>query len=166
MKKILIYCFLILSFSLAALVSAQTTIRIAFVNPNALLAAHPAGQAAAELIRQRDEELSGLLTEVQALQQKAETPAGLTAEERARASLLVRTIDEVRNRYAQDIQATSAPAIEAINRAVAAVAQANGYQLVFDGDIAGTTGLGLIVYADPNYAADITEQVIAQLNTQ
>lgn len=141
-------------------------IRIAFVNPNALLAAHPAGQSAAALVEQRDTELNDLLVEIQALQQKSETPDGLTPDERARANLLVRTVEQVRERYTLDIQAASGPAVEAINAAVAVVAQANGYQLVLDGDLAGTTGLGLVVYADPNYAADITEQVIAQMNGQ
>ena len=150
MKRRLIPLLLCLTFLVAGFGLAQDTIRIAFVNPNALLAAHPAGQAAADLIKQRDDEIAGLMTEVQGLQQKAETAAGLTAEERARATLLIRTIDEVRGRYTQDIQAASAPAVEAINAAVAAVAQANGYQLVLDGDLAGTTGIGLVVYDDTN----------------
>jgi len=126
MKKrflsILTVCLLAFSFSQAQ------EIRIAFVNPNALLAAHPAGQSAAALVQQRDAELNGLLTEIQALQQKSETAEGLTSDERARANLLVRTVDQVRERYTQDIQAASEPAVAAINGAVAAVAQANGYQ--------------------------------------
>ena len=161
MKKILLS--LVISLLLVGLGQAQE-IRIAFVNPNALLAAHPAGQAAAQLVQQRDEELNGILVEIQTLQQKAETPEGLTPDERARANLLVRTVEQVRSRYTEDIQAASAPAVEAINAAVASVAQANGYQLVLDGDLAGTTGLGLVVYADPDYATDITEQVIAQMS--
>ena len=163
MNKRIIFIFLGFSMLVSGLALAQANIRIAFVNPNALLAAHPAGQAAADLIKQRDEELAGLFAEVQALQQKAETPEGISTEERGRATLLIRTIDEVRNRYTQDIQAASAPAVEAINAAVAAVAKANGYQLVLDGDLAGTTGIGLVVYADPDYAVDITELVIAQM---
>jgi outer membrane protein len=164
MKKLILksltVCLLVLS-----LAQAQE-IKLAFVNPNALLAAHPAGKAAAGLIKQRDDELAPLLSELQTLQQKAETAEGLTPDERGRATLLVRTVEEVRKRYTTDIQAASAPAIEAINAAVAAVAQANGYTLVLDGDLAGTTGLGLVVYVDPNQAADITEQVIAQMNGQ
>lgn len=163
MKKRLISLFLSISFLVAGFALAQDTIRIAFVNPNALLAAHPAGKAAAELVKQRDAELAGLYAEVQGLQQKSETAEGISTEERARATLLIRTIDEVRNRYTEDIKAASAPAVEAINAAVAAVAKANGYQLVLDGDLAGTTGIGLVVYADPDYAIDITEQVIAQM---
>ncbi len=165
MKKTFIKLGLSLMVLLGSLSFAQE-IRIAFVNPNALLAAHPAGEAAAELVRQQEAELSVLISDIQALQSKSETAEGLTADERARANLLVRTLDEVRGRYEQDIRAASEPAVVAINAAVAVVAKANGFQLVLDGDLAGTAGLGLVVYADPEYSTDITDLVIAQMNAQ
>lgn len=145
--------------------SAAQGLRIAFVNPEELLAAHPAGQEIIALMNARDEELRPLAQELEALQLKAATPAGLTPEERARAQLLIRTIEQTNARYEADIQRAGEPAREAINRAIAAVAQANGFNLVLDGTIAGAAGLGLIVYSDGT-VPDITQEVIRQMNAQ
>lgn len=161
MKKLLtglVFC-LVASFALAQ------APRIVFANTTELLRAHPAGNAAAELLAQRDAELEPLIAEIQSLQQKSQTTE-LTTEERSRANLLVQTVEQVRQRYSQDVQAASAPAVTDINAALAVVAQANGYTLVLDGEIAGTSGLGLVLYADPATVTDITEQVIAQMNAQ
>ena len=46
------------------------TTRIAFVNPDRLLAALPEGQAARALVQQRDDELQPLIEQLQALQTK------------------------------------------------------------------------------------------------
>ncbi len=158
MKKYLVILMTGLIFSTVAF--AQQGFAIAFVNPTALLAAHPAGQAAAALLQQRDAELQPLLDEIQLLQTKSQT-ADLNADDRARATLLIRTVEEVRQRYVADIQSASAPALLDINTAIAMVAQQNGYTLVLDGEIASAEGLGLVVYADPSVVFDITEEVIA-----
>ena len=162
MKKIALYLIVFFGLSFVSLALAQQPFKMAFVNTTALLKAHPAGQAAAALMEQRDADLKPLLEELQALQQKSQN-AELSNEERQRASLLVRTVEETRNRYTQDIQTASQPAVTDINAAVAAVSQANGYTLVLDGELAGVGGLGLVVYVDPTNVADITEQVIAQM---
>lgn len=146
-----------------SLVSAQSAPTIAFVDSTAMLRAHPAGTAAAELQEQRDEELAPLLEEIQTLQAQSQNTE-LTAEQRSRAQLLVRTVEEVRQRYTAEIQTAAEPAIADINAAVEAVSQADGYTLVLDGEIAGSTGLGLVIYANPEVVPDITEQVIAQMN--
>lgn len=161
---------LTLAFCLSVLLSlslafAQAPQKIGFVNTTALLANHPSGTAAADLARQRDIELTPLVEELQSLQQKA-TTAELSADERSRISILLRTVDETRKRYDEDIRSASEPAVAAINAAIAAVAQANGYTLILDGEIAGIEGLGLVVYVDPNTVVDITDQVVAQMNAQ
>ena len=161
MKKVLVTLIVCIFVSLAA---AQAP-KIVFANTTELLRAHPAGTAAAELLSQRDAELEPLIAEIQTLQQKSQTTE-LTAEERSRANLLVQTVEQVRQRYSADVQAASEPAVADINAALATVSQANGYTLVLDGEIAGTSGLGLVLYADPNTVTDITEQVITQMNAQ
>lgn len=164
MKKAL-FTTLLLVFGLMYFGQAQEKpLKIALISKPALLAAHPEGQKAAALAQQRDEELKPLLEELQALQIKSQTPEGLTSEERSRASLLVSTVEQTRQRYAADIQAAAAPAEEAINAALKVVSEANGYTLVIDGDLAGFSGLGLFVYVDTASIPDITEQVIAQMN--
>jgi outer membrane protein len=170
MKKGL-FITLLLVFGLVSFVYSGTRVqaqekplKIALINKLALLQAHPDGQAAAGLAQQRDTELQPLLAELQTLQTKSQTPEGLTAEERSRATLLVSTVEQTRERYATDIAAAAAPAEEAINAALTAVAQAQGYTLVIDGDLAGLNGLGLFVYVDTAGLPDITQQVIDQMN--
>ena len=168
MKNLTLFTsFLLALFLLLPSVSAQAgNLNVAYVFPSRLFAAHPAGQQATELIRQRDEELQDLVQELQTLQSKAETAEGLTSDERARANLLSRTVQQTQARYAEDIRAAAEPAEAAIDRAVTTVAQANGYTLVLDGQLAGVGGSSLIVFADPSAVPDITDQVIAELEGQ
>jgi len=153
--------------SLLSLVTAQEgTLKIAYVFPSRLFQAHPAGQAAAELMGQRDAELDPLVTELQTLQAKAETAEGLNADERARANLLLRTVNQTQQRYVDDIRDAAAPAEAAINEAIAAVSKEGGFTLVLDGELAGAGGSSLIVYAEQDAVPDITEQVISRLQGQ
>jgi Skp family chaperone for outer membrane proteins len=165
MKKIL---FTLLALGLLApFTQAQDKpLKIALVNTVTLLQAHPAGQQAAALAQQRDADLKPLIDELSTLQGKSQTAEGLTADERQRATLLVKTIEDTRNRYEVDIATAATPAEQAINAAIEAYAQANGYTLVIDGDLAGYNGLRLFVYVDPAGIPDITQQVIAQMNGQ
>jgi Skp family chaperone for outer membrane proteins len=163
MKKILVILLLALSLLAAA---QDKPLKIAMVNTIALLQAHPAGQQAAALAQQRDAELKPLIDELTTLQGKSQTAEGLTADERSRATLLVKTIEDSRNRYNVDIATTAAPAEEAINAAITAYSQANGYTLIIDGDIAGYNGSRLFVYVDPAGIPDITQQIITQLGGQ
>ncbi|MGL4608488.1 MAG: OmpH family outer membrane protein [Trueperaceae bacterium] len=156
----------LLTFSLVSFGEAQEKpLKIALISKPALLAAHPEGQKAADLASARDEELQPLIDELQTLQTKAQT-VELSVEERSRATLLVQTVEQTRNRYAVDIQTAAAPAETAINEAIAAVSEANGYTLVIDGDLAGFDQLGLFVFVDAAAIPDITEQVVAQMNGQ
>lgn len=156
--------FLGLLFALfVSLTSAQIAPTIAFVDSTALLRAHPAGTAAAELQEQQQEELAPLLEEIQTLQSQSQSTE-LSAEQRSRAQVLIRTVEEVRQRYAEDIQTAAEPAIADINTAIETVSQSGGYTLVLDGEIAGSAGLGLVVYRDPEAVPDITEQVVTQMN--
>lgn len=163
-KHLSLIAFVLLVSSLGA--SLAQDLKIAYVTPSRLFEAHPAGQQAAELMKQRDEELGPLIDELNTLQGKAQTEAGLTADERARANLLLRTVQETQSRYADEIRSAAAPAESAINAAIQAVARANGYGLVLDGELAGAGGSSLIIYADPDLIPDITDLVISELQSQ
>lgn len=155
----------IISIIVVSTLSYAQELRIAFVNPDELLAAHPAGQQVIALLNQRDEELQPLAQELETLQFRATTAEGLTNEERARAQLLIRTLEQTSARYEEDIALAGEPARAAINAAIEAVAQANGFNLVLDGSVAGATGIALIVYSDGTIP-DITQEVIEQMNLQ
>ena len=154
---------LLLSLSLPLAAAQEAALKLAYVYPSRLFAAHPAGEAAASLMRQRDEELGPLVEELQALQTKTESAEGLTTEERSRANLLLTTVQQTQRRYTEDIRAAAAPAEGAINEAISAVSQAGGYTLVLDGELAGAGGSSLIVYVDQAAIPDITDDVITEL---
>ncbi len=160
MKKLPILLFLI-SLSFVSFVSAQQAAKIAFVRPTALIQAYGPDTEAAKLLQERDVELQGLADEIKALQAKAATDAGLTADERARASLLVNTFDTTQKRYEDDINKASAPILKEIDTAIKEVAAAQGYDLVFDAEVVETSGL--LVYANFANTPDITDLVVAQI---
>ena len=163
MKKTFSYLCLTFLVSLISLGSAQDGLKLAYVYPSQLFAANPAGQEAAALMQQRDEELGPLVQELQALQSKAETAEGLSADERARANLLVRTVQQTQARYTDDIRQAAAPAEAAINAAINSVAKAGGYMLVLDAELAGAGGSSPFIYVDTDIIPDITAEVVAQL---
>ena len=158
MKKYSIFA-LIIGFSLLSLASAQKAATIAFVNPTLLIKAYGPDTKAAQLMIERDKELKDITDEIAKLQEKSTTAGGLTADERARANLLVTTLDQVRKRYDADIQEASAPILASINESINQVAKQLGYTLVLDAEVASASGL--IVYADFSAIPDITEQVVA-----
>jgi Skp family chaperone for outer membrane proteins len=167
MKKGLFTTFLLV-FGLVSFFQVQAQekpFKPALVNTAQLLAAHPDGQSAAALRQQGADELAPLLEQLQALQTKSQTTE-LTAEERSQANLLVATVEQTKARYEEEVRAAAAPAQAAINEAIKAVAEANGYTLVIDGDLAGGNGLSLFVYVDLTSIPDITPQVITQMGGQ
>lgn len=132
--------------------------RIVFVDAAKALAAHPAA-ASVEAIQQRqEEELNPILTQIQGLQQKAQAGQPLTSEEQDLGDILLRTLQDRQQRYADEILSASEPAVQSVNRAIQSIAQSQGYSMVFDGNVAGQNGLNLIVYAEPGL--DVTDQVI------
>lgn len=135
--------------------------RIAFVNPDRLLAALPEGQAARTLAQQRDDELQPLIEQLETLQTKVQSGESLTAEEQNQGELLTRTVEETRTQYQEDIQASLGDVDSTINDAIAQVAEANSFTLVLNGPLAGVSGYGLVVYGEPT--PDITQLVIDQL---
>ncbi len=147
----------LVAISIGANLGAQDApTRIAFVDSQALIAAHPAGQAANDLRVLAAEEIGGLRNRLDALQSKARAE-GLSNDEAELFNVLVATFDSVQSRYAADIATAAQPAIEAVNAAIRAVAQANGVAVVMDIDAAAEGGL--VVYASEGL--DLTDEVAA-----
>ena len=143
---------------------AQTNYaRVAFIDPAKALAAHPAGDSVAAIQQRQEAELNPILQQIQDLQAKAQSGQPLTPEETDTGDLLVRTLQDRQQRFAEEILAASEPAVNAVNNAIITLSQQYGYTLVMDGNIAGQNGLGLVVYAQEGL--DITDQVIAYVQT-
>jgi outer membrane protein len=132
--------------------------RLAFVDSQALIAAHPAGQAANDLRGLAAEEIGGLRDRLDALQAKSRS-GGLTNEETELFTVLLATLESVQSRYAADIATAAEPAIAAVNAAIRTVAQANGIAVVMDIEAAAESGL--VVFAAEGL--DLTEAVAAEI---
>lgn len=135
--------------------------RIVFVDAQAAINVHPAGQEAERLQQMARTEIEELRAEIDALAQQARAGQQLSPEQAERYSALVTTLEAVQQRYQQDIAASVGPAIEAVNEIIRQIAEENGYTIVMD--IAQASG-GLVVYAQEGL--DITEQVLETVRTR
>lgn len=137
--------------------------RIVFVNSQEVIAAHPAGEEAARIEEQARQETDEIRSSIQELAQRAQAGQELTPEEQERYQTLVTTLQTVQQRYQTEFNAAAQPAVEAVNSAIAAVAEENGYSMVLDSVAAGPQGTNLVVYAQPGL--DITEMVIERVTS-
>jgi outer membrane protein len=128
--------------------------RIAFVDSQALIASHPAGQSANELRALATEEIGELRGQLDGLQTKAQAE-GLSNEEAELFNVLIATFESVQARYAADIAEAAQPAIEAVNAAIREVAEQSGVAVVLD--IGAAAESGMVVYAADGL--DLTEAV-------
>lgn len=142
----------------AQLGAEEAPVGLAFVDSQALIATHPAGQAASELRVLATEEIGGLRDRLDALQAKARGE-GLSNEEAELFNVLLATYESVNSRWAAEIAAAAQPAIEAVNAAIRVVADEAKIAVVMDIDAAAESGL--VVYAAPGL--DLTEAVAARL---
>lgn len=161
MKNVLITLFALSALlPLAHAQDAAAPLSIAFVSRSAVLAAHPAGQEAAELTEQARAELQGLADALRPLQARAAAGETLSAEEQNSLELSTRTYEETQQRYQLEVEAAAQPAVEEINTIIQGIAQENGYTLVMDYDVSQTSGL--VLYADDN-VPNLTGDVIAAI---
>ncbi len=143
----------------AAQLSAQDqTARIAFVDSQAAINAHPAGQKAADLKQQAQSDIGDVRTKLDDLAAKARGGQTLTPAESERYQTLLSTLDALQKRYQKDITDAAQPAVDAVDAAIQQLAKDNGYTIVMDSRVAGAGGTNLVVYADPTL--DITPKVI------
>ena len=135
--------------------------RIVYVNSNEAIAARPESAQINELRTQAQTEISGIQSQLQALQDKVNSGQDLTTQERETGATLQQTLIATQQRWQQDIAAAAEPAVAAVQTAIEAIAQENGYDLVLDGAVAGQSGINLVVYA--NDSLNITQQVIERV---
>lgn len=145
--------------SFGTFTAQDTPTRVVLIDSARLFDAHPQGAQVAALIREREEELAELRTELEAIVARVQGGQEASLEDRQRYEVLARTLEESNRRWAQEINTAAEPISAEIDGAISAVAQENGYNIVLDGVVASTSGL--IVYADT--ALDVTESVIARL---
>jgi Skp family chaperone for outer membrane proteins len=101
---------------------------------------------------------------LQALAEKANSGQALTPDEQSRFQTLRTTIFDVQQNYAAQIGQTAQPALDAVDAAIKAIAEENGYLIVMDTGQAGQGGTNLVVYAAPQL--NITQQVIDRVAAQ
>ena len=138
--------------------------RIAFVDSQAAIGAHPSGEASKALEAQAQQEITALQTDLQTLVEKANSGQQLSADEQNRFQTLRSTLTSVQQRYATEIGETVQPALEAVDTVIRAIAEENGYTLVLDSTVAGPQGINLVVYAQEGL--NITPQVVERIRAQ
>jgi outer membrane protein len=148
----------------ATLVAQQVANSIVFVDTQAAIAAHPAGAQAKQIEEQARLEVEALQTELKAIADKANAGTQLTADEQSRFQTLRTTILDVQQNYATQIGQTAQPALDAVDVAIKAVAEENGYLIVMDRGAASLAGTGVVVYAAEQL--DVTQQVIDRVAAQ
>jgi outer membrane protein len=142
---------------------AQTPPNIVFVDTQAAINAHPAGEQANQLQQQARAEIDALNQDLQALVTRLNAGQQLSPEEQTRFNQLRTAITSVQERYAAQIQQVVQPALTAVNQVIREIAEENGYDIVMDSVIAGQEpqGINLVVYARPEL--DITPLVIERI---
>ncbi|BDP41098.1 cationic outer membrane protein OmpH [Deinococcus aetherius] len=133
---------------------AQTTPqKIAFVDVQRLLAAHPADKDLQAIQQKANTELSGLQKQIQAIDAKG---AQATAAEKQNRATLVSTLQAKAKTYDDQMKPKMETVEKAVDAAVNSTAKANGYSIVMDRGVAARSGL--VVYADNS--TDITEATL------
>lgn len=146
--------------ALLGLASAQqtdpaATFLIAFVDTQALIAAHPAQEEIARLGEALDAELQELLGQRDALLQKQQAQA-LTPEEEELLQALQVTIQTRRDSGLRDIRQAAGPAETAANEIIREIARDERFSLVMDIEAAS----GLVVFAAEG-VPDLTAAAVA-----
>ena len=136
----------------------KQTAPIVFVDSQAAINAHPAGQAANDLQIQAREEINFIRAEIEELNDRVIQGEVLPAADRERLQVLLATLDSVQLRYQEDISVTAQPAIQEVNDVIRVLATENGYSIVLDTLVAGN---GLVVFAQDGL--DITPLVLERI---
>ena len=161
MKRLTLLALAVIGVFALTLVSPRAqeqTSSIVFVDSQAAINAHPAGQAASDLQAQARDEIAVIRADIDSLNQKLVEGQTLDAAERERLQVLLTTLDSVQQRYQQDIATTAQPAIDLVNGTIRDLANENGYTVVFDAVVAAE---GLVVFAQDGL--DITPLVLERV---
>ena len=135
--------------------------KVGIVNVQAVVASVP-GSANFEAVSKRaDAALKVAAKNVTALQTKA-TASRATAAERSAYAAALKKYQSDSQSFDRQLKDAFAPLASRVNTAVASVAKAGGYSVVFDFRVAQLRSL--IVYADPR-ATDLTAAVTAKVKS-
>ncbi len=163
MNRIFISISVLLTIILAStLIAQETQTNLAFVDSQALIAAHSAGIATDVLREKAQVEIDELKAAIQALRE-AVGNGQPTVDQQNNFVSLNEALLSTQQRYAKEIGETVQPALVAVDQAIREVAQENGYTIVLDRNVAGGDGINLVVYADTGL--DITNLVIERIRT-
>jgi len=133
--------------------------RIAFINSQQAINAHPAGAAAREVEQRGIAEITEIQNNLNAILERARSGAQLTPEEQEAFQTGQIALESTAQRYRDEVAVAAQPAVQAVDETLKAVAAEQGYTVVFDYEVAEQSGL--IVYAQDGL--DITQLVIDRL---
>jgi len=137
---------------------AQTgTQKIAYVDVQTVVKAHPKFGEVDALNKQAQTALKPSQDRITAIQQKG---SNATAAERQTLDTLAKTYQADAQKWQKQIADKNAPILKDVDAAVSAAAKAQGVTMVLDKTIAATSGL--VIYADEK-AMDLTGAVSNQL---
>lgn len=133
--------------------------RIAFINSQQAINAHPAGAAAREVEQRGIAEITEIQNNLNAIMERARSGAQLSPEEQEAFQTGQIALESTAQRYVEEVAAAAEPAVQAVDQALKAVAAEQGYTVVFDYEVAEQSGM--VVYAQDGL--DITQLVIDRL---
>jgi outer membrane protein len=139
---------------------AQTrATRIGFVTAQSVLKAHPQGATVLASQQKAQNELKALADKITEIQRKIANNTA-TAADRQQYETLAKTYQARGEQLKKNIDKQLEPITKQVDAAVAKVAKQQGFALVMDRAIAGTSGL--VIYADPE-GTDLTDEVVAEV---
>ncbi|MFN4070915.1 MAG: OmpH family outer membrane protein [Thermus caldifontis] len=161
MKRLYLAAFLLALGALLTPMLAQNrnvATRVGFVDADALVQAHPDYKKVQDLQAQARKELAPLEEKLKPLEAKIRSGQA-TAKERQDYENLVKTYQDTVKKW-QDRQApVLKPLLDDVDKAIAKVAQAQGFAVVMSRQVAAQSGL--VVYAAED--TDLTEAVKKEL---
>lgn len=136
---------------------AQTpTFKVGFVDVQTAAKAHPKYSEVDTVDKQAVAALTPTSNQIKAIQDKG---ANATAAERQQLDTLIKTFQADSKKWNDQINAKMNPINDDLDKAVAAVAKAQGFTIIMNRAVAGQ---GLVIYADLP-SSDLTQAVITQL---
>ena len=132
--------------------------RLAFVDTQALIRAHPAAAEIEGIGQRLDQELEELLTQRDQLLRRQQEAGELGPEDQELLEALQVTIETRREGGLSEIRQAAAPAEQAANEIIRDLAAEGGYALILDIEASS----GLVVFK-ADFVPDLTEEAIVMM---
>ncbi|GGN05764.1 hypothetical protein GCM10007092_20740 [Thermus composti] len=161
MKRLSLFALLLgLGLGLTPLMAQNKNVpsRVGFVDADALIQAHPDYKKVQDVQAQAKKELSPLEEKLKPLDQKVRSGQA-SAKERQDYEALMKTYQSTLEKWRERQNQALKPILEDVDRAIAKVAQAQGFSVVMSRQVAAQSGL--VVYASND--TDLTQVVIQEL---